>query len=465
MQAGFATRCITPAVGAEIPGLFEKRFARGAADDLFVHAAVVDDGAACVALVQVDAIAVPGDTVAQARKRVTKLTGIPGKHVLVSATHTHSGGPVADVFRSEPDPAYLELIANQIAQAVEEAHRLRSDGLMGTGASACDGVAFNRRFVMRDGSQCTHPGKLNPDIVAVAGPEDPTVTVVGFCEPETMRPLGCVVHFACHATHMNGDSFSADYPKWIRDTLQAVHGPDYGVVFVSGAAGDVTQMDNQSERSPEFGPYWAGRTGGAVGAAALESIAKMDYAQGYTVDAAAQRVRVNVRSTPKAALADARAVMKKRETAKNKTARVFAHELLEVEKLRRKSPMMRAEVQGLRLGDALIWSVPGELFQTFALTVEEDSPFPHTCCAGLANGYMGYICTREAFAGGGYEPTTARSSYLDQEAGNALVSAAKRLADRMYGAAAKEVMGVGVRPFWPGDPELGKGGVTPKRPR
>ena len=59
LKAGFSSRCITPPPGCDIPGLFERRIARGVHDDLFVRAVVIDDGTRCVALVQTDAITAP----------------------------------------------------------------------------------------------------------------------------------------------------------------------------------------------------------------------------------------------------------------------------------------------------------------------------------------------------------------------------------------------------------------------
>ena len=449
LTTGFATTCITPAPGNEVPGLFEKRIAQGVADDLYVRAAVIDDRQQCVALVQTDAIKVSEDIVRSARKQAQRLCGIPARNCFIAATHTHSGGPVFGGFMSEGDPEYPKFVATQIAAAIAEAHRRRRPALAGASNALAEGVAFNRRFIMKDGSQRTHPGKMNPDITHVAGPADPTVTVVAFRNPKQTRPLGCVVHFACHGTHMNGYLYSADYVRWVVDTLQAVYGKDFGVVFLNGACGDVTQVDNLSSRPGEMGPYWSERTGRTVAGAAIQALARMDYLTKSTVDVDAVRVRAAIRSATAKERAAGRKLLAKKAITADDVETIYARELQLVEAERRKSPNRMIEIMGVRIADAWIWGVPAEFFQAFARDVAESSPFPHTACVELANGYNGYICTKEAFAGGGYEIRTARSSLLEHGAGEKVVRAAKRLSARMHDRAVKELAQLPKRRTWP----------------
>jgi neutral ceramidase len=439
LNVGFADTCITPPLGYEIPGLFGKRHAKGVHDDLFVRAAVIDDGVRMRAFVQVDAIAVGEATVAAARKEAQRLCGIAPRDCLIAATHTHSGGPTADCLLSEADPAYQASLARGIASAIAEAYRRRGFALAGVNRAAAPGVAFNRRFRMKDGTYRAHPGKLHPDIVEPAGPADPTVTVFGFRSPDNEQPFGAVVHFACHATHMNGLLYSADYPAWIVSTLRAVHGPDFGVVFLNGACGDVTQVDNLSGRPAEFGPYWCRRTGEAVGAAALQALATCNYFLRASIDARTTGVRIPVRSVTPEECRKARALLKRRTPAEDDVEAIYAREALLVDALRRKTPAVRLEIQAVRIADTVLWSVPGELFQTYARRVEEASPFPRTCCVSLANGYAGYICTPETFAGTGYESRTARSSFLAPEAGDRVAAAATKLCRLLYAAGKEEV--------------------------
>jgi hypothetical protein len=61
------------------------------------------------------------------------------------------------------------------------------------------------------------------------------------------------------------------------------------------------------------------------------------------------------------------------------------------------------------LGSLAIVPFPGEIFSEIALRLKLASPFPHTLCAGSANGSLGYLATREARGRGGYEVWVGRA--------------------------------------------------------
>ena len=68
------------------------------------------------------------------------------------------------------------------------------------------------------------------------------------------------------------------------------------------------------------------------------------------------------------------------------------------------------EVQVIALGDDIAWvSLPGEIFVELGLAIKQDSPFPHTIIAELANGSIGYVPSRRAYAQGNYEVVSARA--------------------------------------------------------
>ncbi|MCX5759643.1 MAG: hypothetical protein NTU83_14295, partial [Candidatus Hydrogenedentes bacterium] len=122
LMAGFARTDITPAVGCEMPGGFEKNFAKSVHDTLYVEAAVFMNGGVGMAIVGMDTIMAPLDVVAEARLQVEARTGIPRGNILIAASHTHNGGPIIECFSVESDPAYGVLVPQRIVEAIVQAH-------------------------------------------------------------------------------------------------------------------------------------------------------------------------------------------------------------------------------------------------------------------------------------------------------------------------------------------------------
>ena len=233
LRAGFARTEVTPAVGAEMPGGFQKNFATGVHDPLWIEAAYFGNEAVELAVVGVDLIMIPRDVVEEARSKVETRCGIPGRNILIGASHTHNGGPVVECFEVASDPAYCRLAAERIADAVVQAHEKAVEARISVGAGREDSVGFNRRFKMKDGSIKTHPGKMNPDIVEPAGPIDPEVGVIAV-ENTQGQLLGCIVNYALHGTTLGGSLISADWPCYLRQTIRGGIGADIGVVFLNG---------------------------------------------------------------------------------------------------------------------------------------------------------------------------------------------------------------------------------------
>jgi hypothetical protein len=68
---------------------------------------------------------------------------------------------------------------------------------------------------------------------------------------------------------------------------------------------------------------------------------------------------------------------------------------------------IRMPVRFLFINDEIaLWSAPVELFCEISINVRDHSPYPHTFYFGYANGWLGYLPTRQAFAEGGYETQT-----------------------------------------------------------
>jgi neutral ceramidase len=418
-HVGFAEVDITPKLGSQSPGGMNKRTLAEVIDPLKAVAMVVRSGNTAVAVVGIDALFVTSETTARARLAVEKATKIPGDHVLIGASHTHSGGPIASCFECDADPEYVAFVGDKVAEAVTEAWSRLHEAEIGVGTGHEPSISFNRRFLMRGGHQATHPGKGNPDIVRSAGPIDPDVGVLAARAPGGDL-LGLFVNFACHLTVGRGNGFSADYVYDLRDVLRKhFKRPDLPVGFLLGAAGDVTQVDNLRP-GREFGPDWAEIFGLALGAEAIQAISRIAWKADAPVAAARTSVPIPIRNEdevrrqgPQLGLGSGSAAEK-----------VYTRERELVARERAEKPVLDCEVQAIRIGELGIATNGAEFFCALGLDIKAASPFRPTWVVSLANDWVGYVPTPSAYYAGGYEPRTARSAKLAPWAGQSLVEGA-----------------------------------------
>src|SRR5207253_1085940 len=104
--------------------------------------------------------------------------------------------------------------------------------------------------------------------------------------------------------------------------------------------------------------------------------------------------------------------------------KVYAAERKFVADERHRSPRIPCEVQAIRIGPLGIAANGAEYFCAYGLRIKQCSPFRPTWVVSLANDWIGYVPTAQAFVAGGYEPRTARSSKMAIDTGQRLVEAA-----------------------------------------
>jgi hypothetical protein len=450
LKAGFAERDITPAIGMEVPGGYGKSFSKRIHDPCKARAAVFDDGEQRVALVGLDALIVPRSVVLEARRTIQERCGIPPENVMIGASHSHSSGPIGMVQPGEFDHAsdlakdlaynksscadagYLTIVREAIVEAVVVANEARSEATAGFGTGLEDQVAFNRRLRMKNGLSFSHPGKGNPDNAEFAGPTDPQVGVIGVWNPEG-KLLGCVVNFACHAT-TSGPWISANWIFYLERAIQGFFGPEAKVVFLQGACGDVTQVNNLDPHANPESDAWAQFVGGRVGAEAVKVLLGMSQTRVAEVPIAAQQ---KTWSIPRRGPAPERVTAAVELAAQDpKTAGpdwVWAKETVLLDALIAREPSVEVEVQAIQIGPAICISNPAEYFCAYGLQLKAQSGFPITFPVELANGCVGYVPTEEAFGphGGGYETRLTSYSNLEITAGTQFLNAGLELARRL----------------------------------
>jgi hypothetical protein len=392
---------------------------------------VVHDGERTAALVGIDALFITRPTVEIARRSIQKATKIPGENILIGASHTHTGGPIASCLGCDANPAYLDKVASAIASAVGAAWNSLHAAEMGIGTGIVDSISFNRRFLMRDGREITHPGKPetqhHADIVGPAGPIDPEVGVLAVRNPNK-KVVGIVVSFACHSTVVGGDQFSADYAGFLRKHLQAHYGEQTPVVFLLGPCGDITQVDNLST-AREFGPEHADMMGMKLASETIRAIDRMAWLTEAPTAVATEMVKLAIRPEPDANAE--RPPFGLGSDSGNGVADAYANERKLVAEERSKTPKLDAEVQAIRIGPLGVVSTGAEYFCEYGLRIKKASRMKPTWVVSLANEWIGYVPTAQAFVGGGYEPRTARSSKLSIDSGQRIVETALKALDKV----------------------------------
>ncbi len=449
LKAGFAERDITPDIGMEQPGGYGKSFHKTFHDPCKVRVAVFDDGRKVVALIGLDALAVSRWVVLETRKLIREKTGIPEDAILIGASHSHSSGPLAMVeaqqydhasplvqklayeHSSAEDPGYARRVIHEMVQGVALAYANRVEARCGAGFGIEDKAAFNRRVRMKNGRTFTHPGKSNPDSLGYAAPIDPQVGVIGAWDAKD-RMLGCVVNYSCHATTSPG-GISANWIYYLEKVIRG--GMDSGapVVFLQGACGDITQVDNLNPEANPGAEEWARLVGGRVGAEAVKVLISMYPGPFGPVEARNRVLKIKRRRPSAAKIAKALELVQKNPDEVGRTVWTFAKETLMADALASKWPVVDVEVQAVQVGPAVFITNPAEYFVEFGLDIKKRSPFPFTFPVELANGCVGYVPTDEAMgpSGGGYETRLTAYSNLEVSAGRQMADTGVALARAM----------------------------------
>ena len=419
LTAGAAAVDITPPRGCPMAGYYSVRGAEGTHDPLFAKALVLEKDGVKVALVALDLIGTTRGLVEESRKQIEKETGIPGKHAMISATHSHTGpvlwdgSPRADVLGGGSQIAkdYIKELPAKIAEAVKKADAARKPARVSFAAGKEDGLAFNRRFHMEDGSVGWNPGKKNPKIVRPAGGTDPSVPVVFF---ETLdkqpKPIATYVNFAMHLDTVGGLYYSADYPYTLAKSLGAVWDDDMMTLFTTGTCGDINHINVSSDK-PQKGHGEAARIGTRLAAEVLRTFDKLQPAADGSLRVSNAMIELPLAPATADDVAAAKLVIADVQAGKKPAPKfldqVQAFKAMDV--AARLGKPHAVEVQVIALGDDLAWvSLPGEIFVDLGSQIKRGSPFKQTMIAELANGSIGYVPTRVAYAQGNYEVVSAR---------------------------------------------------------
>jgi hypothetical protein len=386
---------VTPPPGHRLDGYAARTdVATGTADPLratLVWLGTADDPG--VLWLTLDAIAVGKDLVSELAAAAGEAAGIPPSHVIVSASHTHSGpsgwtGEIHPVIPAEREPALFEPLIATVRGAT-----VRRQPVTASWRSVeVTGVGTNR-----------HDRN---------GPHDNTVGILALHALDGSLEA-VLLDFACHPTTYGPENlrWSADWPGAARAAL----GPAV-VGFLQGAAGDVSPRFTRQSR----GAAEVERLGGLLASRVREALA----GPGLELPPSAPVIRrttlnLKIRELPsvnEAAAIVAEAECRVHGAADDPSGRIAQTRLDGARGQARMSaaslpPALELPVSVVTMGEVCWVNLPVELFAIHGACLQAGSTHPITRVVGYTDGYYGYVVDPCAAEAGAYE---ALITFFDQ---------------------------------------------------
>ncbi len=442
LQAGFSRIDITPPLGTYMQGYYNARRADGILDPLTASCIAFRDGEGHTALVfSLDLIGIEQKTADEARRTVADIAGVPEEAVFLACTHTHTG-PCMSTKLYPHNPVYNGYCFARLGTCAKAAiDDLAPAELFGAEGRA-EGISFVRRFRMKDGTIRTNPGWKNPDVRCPIGTPDETLRLVRIVREGS--PEIAVVNFQVHPDVIGGTKWSADFPGFVRRTLEGAL-PGVHAVYLNGAQGDTNHFDiSRSPADPDAAAFPVG------GYAHARYMGQVIAAGALAVYGTAQplggpdRVAYAVRDLETPAnrpapdeIPRAREIVRLHEAGHDDqipetgmgvvTLVAEAYKML---RLAEAGDTLKLHMSAVTAGNLAFAGFPGEPFTDIGRGVREASPYPFTIACCLVNGSEGYLPMYSAFAEGGYE---ARSSEFCPGVAEELIAGQARLLRALHG--------------------------------
>lgn len=440
-KAGFRKVCISPPVGSPLAGFAARQgVSTGIHDDLFVRALVLERESTALAFVSVEVLALPSQFVERVRAAIQERTGIGSECVMIASTHTHAGPVTITTFfnpEESVDAAYMNFLAEAIAECVATAWREREPARIGTGTGRVEGIGVNRR---------------SPD----QRPVDEEIGIIKV-EDATGDVQAILVNYACHPTVLGSNNLlvTGDFPSFAIERIEESIGPDSFAMFVNGTQGNIS-MGHSSELSA-IGVITPGRTferatelGHRLADATLAALPDIDTDDAPALGALSMRVNLPLKNYPPLEEADKTLREAGEQLASLSANGAPLNQLMRAKKNRLYASItnfyvrealalpdghLPIELQGLRIGETAFVAVPAEVFVEIGLKLKRLAA-RRTFIVGIANGYISYLPTREAYEVGGYEVVSAKCA---AEAEETLIKKALELEEQLFAARRESV--------------------------
>ena len=440
LQAGFGRAVITPPMGTEISGYFVTRIADGVLDDLEINAIALRAGGDTVVMMSYDLCSVVTATADLIRTQVSEALGIPRAAVVVAADHTHTG-PFSTPGKEEGglQRQYYRFLLEQSLAAAKAAVADLKPARMGWKVGLAPNIAFVRRFRMKDGGVRTNPGVGNPDIVAPIGDVDERVGVLRFTREGAEDIV--LVNFGNHPDTVGGCKISADWPGFLRRTLEKTL-DDTKCVFFNGAEGDVNHVNvwakegDYNDLFMDFDDVARGYghtrfMGRCMAGAVLQVYDKVNYVDVDSLRYADSTVKLPSNMPTAEELVQARVYNELHKAGKDEQIPFKGMELTTVVaeagrmvNLANGPEAFPLNMAAVAIGPVALVAIAGEPFTGIGRGIKDTEGWDLIMPLCNANGREGYFPMQEAYDEGGYE---ARSSVFKAGVAEKIIAEGKRL--------------------------------------
>ena len=409
LNIGLGETVITPRENLQMHGFGLSQVATGVHDDLHSRCMITQDASGNTAvLLSISIVELEKrETADRIRNAVAKVVGVPKEAIMLSCTHTHSGPYV-----EKAPSSYQNFLVEQIAKSAELAMKNLAPARIGVETTVQMEVGRNRRRLLYGGM---HP--------------DPELAVFRI-EDISGKLKGVIFNYGCHPATLDWRNtlYSEDWPYYAIKGIKEEIGEDKWVCFLQAAQGDInTGYDSLLSAIGVYMPVrdypYIEYKGKQMAESVIKVLPHVKFDTSLTVRTISEYYDLPLRQEFPVTLEEAEERLVKaekellnieknpeykgsRKLDKYRTNAYSAKQTLELAKIFYSGELPgkeSTEFQAFRIGNIVLFSLPGEVFSEIALAIKKQSPYKYTFGVGVANGYNAYMPTKEEFIEGDYE--------------------------------------------------------------
>ncbi len=421
-KVGFSRVNITPMLGIGLCGYFFDRPADKVLDELELNAIAFDDGQSKAVLLAFDASEINKANADILRKSAADATGLPMEAVFLTSTHTHTAPFIIFDHPGQLEREYAQFLARKAADATKMALDDLRPAEISYGTVEAKGISFVRRYRMKDGTAQTNPTVGDPNILEAIGKPDEREHVIRFDREGADTLL--LVNFGVHPDTIGGCGISADYPGFLRKTVEQAL-PGTKCLFVNGAQGDVNHVNPQPVGGQSNGMHkdfdcprgyaHARHMGYVLAGGVLQIYEKMTHIDPGKLRFAHKTVQIPANRPTPEEMPLARLYNDLHNAGKDEEIPYTGMELTTVVagaarkvRLEHGPDFFEIDICGLALGEIAFIGFPGEPFTDISTTIKAaDEGYTLVMTFVFANGSEGYFPMRDTYDEGGYESSSS----------------------------------------------------------